>query len=104
LWGAIWGYVALDEDKDTVYGVYFSHESETPGLGAEIADSHFQSNFQGRRLMKGDDIGLSVVKAGRVSDATYQVDGITGGTITSNGVDDMLKNCLSQYHDFLTAK
>ena len=104
LWGAIWGYVALDDDKNTVYGVYFSHESETPGLGAEIADHHFQSKFQSKSLMKGDEIGLSVVKAGRVSDATYQVDGITGGTITSNGVDDMLKNCLSQYHDFLTAK
>ncbi len=104
LWGALWGYVALDEDKDTVYGVYFSHESETPGLGAEIADPHFQEQFIGKLLMKENEIGLSVVKAGRVSDTTYQVDGITGGTITSNGVDAMLKKCLGQYHDFLTAK
>lgn len=45
LWGGIWGYVALNEDKDTVYGVYFSHASETPGLGAEIATEHFQMNL-----------------------------------------------------------
>lgn len=104
LWGALWGYVALNDDKDTVYGIYFSHESETPGLGAEIADPHFQDQFTGKLLMKDNNIALSVVKAGRVSDATYQVDGITGGTITSNGVDEMLKRCLGQYHEFLTAK
>ena len=104
LWGALWGYVALNDDKDTVYGIYFSHESETPGLGAEIADPHFQDQFTGKLLMKDNNIALSVVKSGRVSDATYQVDGITGGTITSNGVDEMLKRCLGQYNVFLTAK
>lgn len=104
LWGALWGYVALNDDKDTVYGIYFSHESETPGLGAEIADPHFQDQFTGKLLMKDNNIALSVVKSGRVSDTNYQVDGITGGTITSNGVDEMLKRCLGQYHVFLTAK
>ena len=87
LWGAIWGYVALNSDKDTVYGVYFSHASETPGLGAEIANTHFQGEFSGN---------------GKVEKPDYQVDGISGGTITSVGVDAMLKACLSSYKNFLT--
>ena len=84
LWGAIWGYIALNEDKDTVYGTYFSHASETPGLGAEIATA------------------LGVVKNGKVEKPEYQVDGISGGTITSVGVDAMLKACLGSYMSFLT--
>lgn len=102
LWGAIWGYVALDSDKDTVYGVYFSHASETPGLGAEITSDHFQGQFPGKKAMDGSEVALTVVKNGKVSDATHQVDGISGGTITSTGVAAMLKDCLSAYTEFLT--
>ena len=102
LWGSIWGYVALDSDKDTVYGVYFSHDSETPGLGAEIASDHFQAEFPGRKVMRDGAIALSVVKNGKVTDTTYEVDGISGGTITSTGVDAMLKDCLGAYANFLT--
>lgn len=104
LWGSIWGYVALDDDRDTVYGVYFSHASETPGLGAEIASDHFQAEFPGRRTLGADGtVALSVVKNGKVADPTYEVDGISGGTITSSGVDAMLKTCLGQYAAFLNA-
>lgn len=103
LWGAIWGYVALNGDKDTVYGVYFSHASETPGLGAEITSAHFQGQFPGRKTIKGGEVALEVVKNGKVEDADYQVDGISGGTITSMGVKDMLYNCLGNYKSFLTA-
>lgn len=101
LWGAIWGYVALDSDKDTVYGVYFSHASETPGLGAEIATPHFQGEFPGKKTMENGEVALSVVKNGKVEKPQYEVDGISGGTITSMGVKDMLKNCLSAYKNFL---
>jgi len=101
LWGAIWGYVAVNEDKNTVYGTYFSHASETPGLGAEIATEAFQQRFADKKVMKDGEVGLSVVK--KVADETYEVNGITGGTMTSNGVDAMLKNCLSNYKNFLQA-
>ncbi len=102
LWGSIWGYVALDSDKNTVYGVYFSHASETPGLGAEIASVKFQGEFPGKKTVEDGNIGLSVVKNGKVEKADYQVDGISGGTITSTGVNDMLHNCLGNYKAFLT--
>ena len=102
LWGAIWGYVALNSDKDTVYGVYFSHASETPGLGAEIATAQFQGEFPGKKTLENGEIALGVVKNGKVEKPDYQVDGISGGTITSVGVDAMLKTCLSSYKNFLT--
>ena len=102
LWGAIWGYIALNEDKDTVYGTYFSHASETPGLGAEIATEHFQNEFVGKKTLEDGSIALGVVKNGKVEKPEYQVDGISGGTITSVGVDAMLKACLSSYMSFLT--
>ena len=104
LWGAIWGYIALNEDKDTVYGTYFSHASETPGLGAEIATEHFQGEFKDKHVLDGENVGLSVVKNGKVENPEYQVDGISGGTITSLGVDAMLKNCMGHYTKFLTSK
>ena len=102
LWGAIWGNVALDADKDTVYGVYFSHASETPGLGAEIATTWFQNQFAGKKTIENGAIALGVEKNGKVEKPEYQVDGISGGTITSKGVDDMLKVCLQNYKNFLT--
>ena len=102
LWGAIWGYIALNEDKDTVYGTYFSHASETPGLGAEIATEHFQNEFVGKKTLEDGSIALGVVKNGKVEKPEYQVDGISGGTITSVGVDAMLKACLGSYMSFLT--
>ena len=104
LWGAIWGYVALDADKDTVYGTYFSHASETPGLGAEIATERFQNEFKAKHVLQDHAVALGVVKNGKVEHADYQVDGISGGTITSVGVDAMLKSCLTNYVKFLTAK
>lgn len=104
LWGVIWGYVALNSDKNTVYGVYFSHASETPGLGAEIATEHFQTLFSGKKAVDNGQIVLGVVKNGKVENPECQVDGISGGTITSDGVNLMLKNCLSNYKNFLTKK
>ncbi len=100
LWGPIWGYISFNSDKRTVYGTYFSHEGETPGLGAEIATVKFQSRFPGKVLQENGTVKVSVVKNGKVVDSSCEVDGISGGTITSKGVDKMLHDCLSKYANF----
>lgn len=103
LWGPIWGYISVDADGTTIYGAYFAHQGETPGLGAEIEKPAFSSQFTGKRLIKnGVFIPVAVVKAGQVpaGDADY-VDGISGGTITSKGVGAMIDNCLQPYSAFL---
>jgi len=100
LWGPINGYVALNDDCETVYGAYFNHEGETAGLGAEIKDDRsWQEKFKDKKLFapSGDKkkIALSVEK--NVKDETTQVDAVTGATLTSNGVRDMLKEGLEKY-------
>jgi len=103
LWGSIWGYIALNSDMKTVYGTYFSHESETAGLGARITEVEFQKEFEGKRISKAGSakIDLAVVKNGKVQDKTVECDGITGATLTSNGVNDMLQQCLTNYLGFM---
>ena len=93
LWGGISGYMAIRTDG-TVYGAYFNHESETAGLGAEIKDSQeWQEKFIGKKIFdENGRVVLSVVK--KVEDPATQVDCVTGATLTSNGVDAMLKDCL----------
>ena len=102
LWGPIWGYLALDEDKNTIYGTYFSHASETPGLGANIAETPFQKQFVGKHILnaKNEFVSVAVLKSGQKVDNQDKVDAISGGTITSKGVEKMLMNCLSQYDQF----
>lgn len=102
LWGPIWGYVAVEADGNTIYGADFGHESETPGLGAEVAHDWFSDEFVGKHLFKdGIFKSVAIVKPGKsVSDRDY-VDGISGGTITSHGVDNMLYNTLEGYSEFL---
>ena len=102
LWGPIWGYLAVDSDGSTVYGVDFGHDSETPGLGAEITHDFFRNQFEGKELFKGGEFkSIAVVKKGKtLSDKDY-VDGISGGTITSKGVDEMLYRSVGDYKKFL---
>ncbi|MDE6287497.1 MAG: NADH:ubiquinone reductase (Na(+)-transporting) subunit C [Muribaculaceae bacterium] len=103
LWGPIWGYMALDADGSTVYGAFFAHQGETPGLGAEIEKPFFSDRFQGKHMFKGDTfLPIAVVKAGQKpsGDEDY-VDGISGGTITSKGVGAMIDDCLRPYASFL---
>lgn len=103
LWGPIWGYVAVESDGKSVYGAYFSHESETPGLGAEIGNEKFQKQFNGKKLyVDGEFKSLGVMKAGQkpLNGAEY-VDAISGGTITSRGVQAMLETCMTPYDPFL---
>ncbi len=103
LWGPIWGYVSFDADGSTIYGAFFDHQGETPGLGAEIAKPQFSDQFQGLSVEKdGVFIPVTVVKNGQKPDgAGDYVDGISGGTITSLGVASMLDDCLTPYKAFL---
>lgn len=105
LWGGIWGYIALDNDKNTIYGINFGHESETPGLGGEIVTLNFRSRFFGKHIKdaEGNLRSVAVLKVGKKADeGQEQVDAWAGATITSTGVDEMLANSLNEYKDFLT--
>ncbi len=104
LWGPIWGYISVNEDGNTVYGAYFSHQGETPGLGAEIATPHFSQQFNDKHLfVNGEFKSIAVEKKGqKPADGAEYVDAISGGTITSKGVQSMLKSCLECYSTFLT--
>lgn len=105
LWGPIWGYISLNADKNTIYGVYFSHKSETPGLGAEIGTEKFQQQFDGKELFKQNKFAsIAVLKAGTKAEEQDAVDAVSGGTITSKGVEAMLKHCLQSYVIFLNKK
>lgn len=106
LWGPIWGYVSLKEDLSTIFGANFAHKGETPGLGAEIETKEFQIQFLGKQIFNEQDkfVSVSVVKGGTADpNSKYEVDGISGGTITGNGVDAMLKDCLSSYESYFKA-
>lgn len=102
LWGPIWGYISVDANGDTVYGAVFAHQGETAGLGAEITKPKFSGQFQGKNLFQnGEFASVAVVKAGQVAEGQDQVDGISGGTITSAGVSKMIFDCLKPYATFL---
>lgn len=99
LWGPIWGFISLEEDQNTVYGAKFDHKAETPGLGAEINRDFFSEQFVGKKIMDGNTFrSISVVKG--TASTMYEVDGISGGTITSNGVDAMLESCIQNYIEY----
>lgn len=109
LWGPINCFIAINGDKTTVFGIYFNHESETAGLGAEIKDNaSWQAKFKGKHLFTGNErqkISLSVLK--KITDNNTQVDAVTGATLTSNGVTEMFqaeKGGLQPYVKFLTSK
>lgn len=100
LWGPIWGYLAIESDFNTVYGAYFDHKSETPGLGAEIAERFFQDRFQQKQLIdNGSFVSVNVIKSSAKVNYgdQHRVDAISGGTITSDGVDSMIDNCVEPY-------
>ena len=107
LWGPVWGYIALNADKTTVYGTYFNHEGETAGLGAEIKDSRsWQNLFKGKTAYADGKPVLAVKKANdiRPEEKACTVDAITGATLTSDGVNLMLQSCLANYQDYLSAE
>ncbi|MBQ5627186.1 MAG: NADH:ubiquinone reductase (Na(+)-transporting) subunit C [Bacteroidaceae bacterium] len=110
LWGGIWGYIALNDDCNTIYGVYFSHASETPGLGAEIAGDKFQNRFtkdkDGNAIVKkvydeNGNVALAVEKGKGVAGEDYHIDAVSGATITCNGLQVMLETKLAPYYNYL---
>jgi len=102
LWGPIWGYLSVEGNGRTVYGSEFVHAGETPGLGAEIVYPHFRNQFNGKELIKnGEFKSIAVVKPGQTNSERDYVDGISGGTITSKGVDAMLLESVGEYKNFL---
>lgn len=104
LWGPIWGYVALEKDMNTVAGVIMAHKGETPGLGAEIATPKYQANFVGKTIFEGDKFVSVTLRKGGAKDPAHEVDAISGGTKTSDGVTAMLYNSLANYLPLLEAK
>ncbi len=107
LWGPIWGNIALADDFNTIVGVFFDHEGETPGLGAEITTESFQKQFIGKKIFddKGNYVPLEVVKGGVKTlppdQQIHGVDAISGGTITSKGVQAMLDATLRSYLPYI---
>jgi Na+-transporting NADH:ubiquinone oxidoreductase subunit C len=114
LWGPIWGYVSLVRDKRTradssyfipykkIYGAIFDHKGETPGLGAEINQTFFQIPFRNKVIFDGHGRfhSIKVVKGGADPSSLNEVDAISGGTITSKGVQAMLDTCLVSYQTY----
>lgn len=101
LWGPVWGYVALDSNLNTIYGVVFDHSSETPGLGAEITQPGFTKQFIGKTIFDGSDfVGIKVVK-GTAEGNTHEVDAISGGTITSRAVEEMINLNMGAYKEYI---
>ena len=103
LWGPIWGYVALDDDKTTIFGAYFNHESETAGLGAEIKDSRaWQDQFRGKKVYSVDGkVVIAVKKKSDVKNPESECDAVTGATLTSDGVSLMLQESFEKYKSYL---
>lgn len=102
LWGPIYGYVSLRSDLNTIYGVNFDHKGETPGLGAEINTSAFENMFIDKKLFENDTfVSIKVLKGGANPGDPHGVDAVSGGTITSKGLEKMLLDCLAKYNDYL---
>jgi Na+-transporting NADH:ubiquinone oxidoreductase subunit C len=105
LWDRIWGFVALENDLVTVRGVRFDHKGETPGLGARITDAEVQNRYVNKKIFNdvGELVSIEMVK-GETGDPSiyneYQVDGLSGSTMTAKGVNNMLKNYFSYYQNY----
>jgi len=101
LWDEIWGNIALEQDLNTIAGVSFDHKGETPGLGAEIKDNPaFGKQFEGKKIYEGTEYkSVDVVKTG-VKDTNHEVDGISGATITGDGVGEMIFRGIKYYENY----
>ena len=104
LWGGISGYLALKKDFDTVFGSYFTHESETAGLGARIVEEEFQEKFIGKMAFSDSTFQkVALVLSKKIENPEHEVDAITGATLTSNGVSEMFQTSLLPYQKFFSA-
>jgi Na+-transporting NADH:ubiquinone oxidoreductase subunit C len=102
LWGPVWGYLSFKTDFNTVFGTTFDHKGETPGLGAEINQDWFEKPFIGKQIFTEDGklVSITIVKGGAKPDDIHGVDAISGGTITSKGVEKMLRDNLTNYEAY----
>lgn len=92
LWSTLYGFIALEADKETVKGITYYEHKETPGLGGEVDNPNWQALWPGKKIYgKGGEVDLGVVKGKASADDAYGIDGLSGATITSKGVDDMVK-------------
>ena len=107
LWDAIWGYIALESDRNTIKGAVFDHKAETAGLGAEITQQWFMDRFVGEKVFDNDGklVGISVSKTNNdpkdLDKNDHEVDAISGATITGDGVSDMIIERLTDYQPYL---
>jgi len=103
LWGPIWGYISLQDDFNTIAGAVFDHSDETPGLGAEISTRPFQLQFIGKKLFddEGHFVSVSVNKSNEPKTEFHSVDAISGGTITSKGLQKMIADCMTLYLPYI---
>ncbi len=101
LWDVIWGCVAIEDDMNTIAGVSFDHRAETPGLGAEIKDNaSWVKQFTGKKIYDQGEYKSVFVRKGGAKDPVYEVDGISGATITADGVSEMLARGIKYYEPF----
>lgn len=101
LWDAIWGNIALKSDLNTIVGAAFDHAGETPGLGAEIKDNpSFAAQFKGKEIYDDGRYVSVAVRKGGAQDPEHEVDAISGATVTSDGVSDMLYNGIQNYEPY----
>jgi Na+-transporting NADH:ubiquinone oxidoreductase subunit C len=104
LWDRIWGYVALQSDFNTIQGMVFQHKGETPGLGARIASEEIQDRYKGKEVFEGEQIASVEMMKGEGNDYASQehkVDGMSGATLTAKGVNNMLKDYLVCYENYI---
>ena len=102
LWGPVWGYIALESDMNTVKGIVMDHAGETPGLGAEITTARVQDMFKGKTIFEGAEfVSVSMRKGGATNN--HEVDAISGGTKTCDGVNAMLKAGIEGYLPYINA-
>ena len=101
----MFGYIALKDDLNSVLGITFYKHGETPGLGAEVEKKWFQDNFIDKRIFdeNGDFVSIAVAK-GKALDQYHSVDGISGATMTSNGVTKLLATDLGRYMNYINSK
>ncbi len=102
LWDAIWGFVALKGDLNTIAGTSFDHTGETPGLGAEITKDWFKSQFIGKKIQENGAFALDILKGrgNAIEGKIHLVDGMSGATITGDGVEDMIKKGYDSYQAY----
>jgi Na+-transporting NADH:ubiquinone oxidoreductase subunit C len=109
LWDNIWGYIALDTEGKTIKGAVFAHAGETPGLGARITEDAVQDRFEGKKLYndQGELVSVKMLKGESNPESkldAHHVDGMSGATITGNGLNDMLKNYFQHYQSYFNKK